>query len=388
MQTIAENILNPHRHQLSEEAKKRLRWMYIIKYECASNVTKAAKKIGISRTWLSLIHSKWQTNKCDARSLEPESRAPHDTSNRKRIDKKAEDKIVEMRKKYPTWGKDKIARILKRDFKISIGPTTANRYMQKHNLISVKLSNKNKLAHKNKIALKQKVRPPKVIKDLKPGALMEKDMKFITKKGCFLDTEKYKAKENFWLQHTLIDSFTRVRRLELAEDGSALTALALHKEAEKRLPFAVACINTDNGAENEKEFNRYLEKKEIVHFFSRSGTPTDNPRVERSHLTDDLEFYKQGNLKETFSEQKTALKEWEDTYNDVRPHQALGQLTPMEFYALWKKSPDEAYVICNKYQTYLKKQSLRLASSRQLKKKEQIEKLMQQIDEKLKNNFK
>ena len=33
MQIIAENILNPQRYHLSAEAKKRLRWMYIIHYK-------------------------------------------------------------------------------------------------------------------------------------------------------------------------------------------------------------------------------------------------------------------------------------------------------------------------------------------------------------------
>lgn len=388
MQTIVENILNPLRYHLSDEAKKRLKWMYIIKYQCEGNISQASKKIGISRVWLSQLHSHWQTHKCNPCSLEPESRAPHDTSKRKRISSEAEKKIIAIRKKYKTWGKDKINRALSRDYQIEVGPTTVNRYLIKHDLIDVKLSNKNKLAHQNKIAQKQKMRPPKDIKDLKPGALMEKDMKFIVKMGCFLNLEKRKAKENFWLQHTLIDSFTRIRALELVEEGSSKTALMAQKVAEKRLPFAIACLNTDNGSENEKEFDELLVEKEIVHFFSRSGTPTDNPRVERSHLTDDLEFYKQGNLKKTFEKQQKALKEWERVYNYERPHQALGQLTPMEFYRLWKKSPDQAYAIRDKYQAYLKKQSVRLATSRQIKKKEQIEKLMSQIDKKLANNFK
>jgi len=49
MQTKAENLLNPFRHHLSESAKKRLRWLYIVYYEADNNVTRAANKIGISR---------------------------------------------------------------------------------------------------------------------------------------------------------------------------------------------------------------------------------------------------------------------------------------------------------------------------------------------------
>jgi len=382
MQTVAENILNPLRYHLSREAKKRLKWMYLIKYECGENITKSANKIGISRQWLSTIYSKWKKSNEDPRVLEPTSKAPKNTNNRKRIEKDAEEKIIEIRKKYH-WGKDKIATVLKRDYDLKAGATTVNRYLDKHGLLSIKISNKNRIAYRNKVEQKQKMRPPKEIKDYKPGALIEKDMKFIVKTGQFRNYEKYKAKENFWNQHTVIDSFTRIRTIGLAEDGSSKTAEAVQKECAKRMPFPIACCNTDNGAENEKDFNLYLEKNNIVHFYSRSGTPTDNPRVERSHLTDDLEFYDHGNICKTFAEQKEKLFDWEFTYNYIRPHQALGNLTPIEFYKLWRKNPDKAHAISDKWNRHLIKQRKRLANSRKIKKKEKIERLMSQIDKRL-----
>ena len=386
MQTKVESKLNPFKYPLSDEAKKRLKWMYVIDYECAGKIAKAARKIGISRQWLSTIHSVWASAQKEPYSLEPESRAPRDTNNRKRIDQRVEAKIIEIRKKYQPWGKDKLTVILKRDYQIIAGASTVNRYLHKHNLIDPKLSEKNKLAwqrKKEKTNLKFKMRPPAVIKDYKPGALMEKDMKLVLKMGIFTNADKQRAKENFWYQHTLVDSFTRVRVIGLAEDSNSRTAVAVQERAVSRLPFTIAAINNDNGGENEKDFSAYLEKEKVAQFFSRAGTPTDNPRVERSHLTDELEFYAQGNLYKNFNEQTKAVSIWEHTYNFVRPHQALGYLTPMEFYELWKSDPEEAHRIKNKYSAYLKKQSRRLAKSRQMKNKEQIEKLMQFIDKKL-----
>lgn len=387
MQTVAENILNPQRYHLSEEAKKRLRWMYIIHYKCGGNIAKAARQIGKSRTWLSLIHSKWEFGGRNPKSLEPESKAPHDTGNRKRIAKEKEDKIIELRNAYH-WGKDKLAVVMDRDHKMKIGATTVNRYLIKNDLVDAKLSYKNKMAHKNKVEQTQKMRPPSAIKDCKPGALIEKDMKFIRKKGCFINMEKLKARENFYLQHTVIDSFTRIRMLGLSVDSKSKTAVAVQEKNIRRFPFPIACMNTDNGAENAGDFNDYLKEKGIVHFFSRSATPTDNPRVERSHLTDDKEFYNWGNVHDTFEEQEIANLEWERVYNYVRPHQALGNLTPMEFYELYKKDATAAYAIVEKYQKYLKKQRARLSVARKMKKKEAIEELMAQIDRKLANNLK
>ena len=386
MQTQAEIKLNRLRHYLSPEAKKRLKWMYVIRYECDNSISQAAKRIGISRTWLSQVHGRWKNHHEDPRSLEPESRAPNNTDNRKRIGKVIENKIVEIRKKHQPWGKDKLSVILARDYQLIAGASTVNRYLHKYNLIDPKLSKKNKLAwqrNKERINLKFKIRPPSIIKDYKPGALMEKDMKLVLKMGIFTNQDKHRAKENFWYQHTLIDSFTRIRAIGLAEDSNSRTAVAVQEQAASRLPFAIAAINNDNGGENEKDFADYLEKEKVAQFFSRSGTPTDNPRVERSHLTDELEFYAQGNLCKNFNDQVGVISEWEHTYNFVRPHQALGYLTPMEFYELWQSDPEEAYRIKNKYSAYLKKQSRRLAKSRKMKNKEQIENLMKFIDKKL-----
>jgi hypothetical protein len=126
-----------------------------------------------------------------------------------------------------------------------------------------------------------------------------------------------------------------------------------------------------------------LKKDKVFHFNSNKGTPTDNPRVERSHLTDEVEFYQKGGYKKTFEEQAKAIKDWEYFYNWKRPHQALGYLTPIAFHELWKTDKEKAYLIVETYQKYLKKQSLRLASARRIKKKEQVEKLMEFIDVKI-----
>lgn len=387
MQNKAECLLNPWGCPLSGEAKKRLKWMYVIQFECGNQITKAAKKIGVSRQWLSKIHSQFEKSHRDPKSLEPESRAPNNTKKRKKINAKTKAAIVSARNKYH-WGKDKLTTILDTEYKIKVSSTTINRYLNQKGLIDIKISNRIKMAHKNKVELTQKCRPPQELKDYKPGALIEKDMKFILKLGQFINFEKCKAKENFWNQHTVIDSFTRIRTLGLAKDGSSQTAVIVQEECVSRLPFAIACVNTDNGSENEKDFNQYLAEKNIIHFYSRSGTPTDNPRVERSHLTDEIEFYQQGGVCKTFEAQKKKLAKWEDLYNNVRPHQALSNLTPMAFYELYKASPEAAYKIVEKWKVYLRKQSQRLANSRKIKNKEKIAKMMAQIDLKLAGSYK
>lgn len=393
MQTIAENKLNPCRYYLSAEAKKRLRWMYLLYDTHNGNVTKAAQKIGLSRQWLSTIKATFERHAKDPRSLEPDSRAPHHTAQRQRITPTVERTILHVRDTTPGWGKEKLQRILQRDHAIIVGASTVNRYLKKHHRLDPKISKKNAQAwvHKQRREhaaasqplFKVKFRPPHQLKDLAPGALVEKDMKFIMKQGQCMNTEKHKAKENFFYQHTMIDSFTRLRALALVDSADSSTAAMAYVKASQRFPFPIACINTDNGGENGKDFSAALQSSQVFQFYSSVGTPTDNPRVERSHLTDDREFYHRGNTFLSYEEQRARLLHWERRYNTERPHQALGYHTPMEFYRLWKKDATAAQAITSHWQSYLHKQRKRLASARRMKRTEQTEAVMQFIDAKL-----
>lgn len=382
MHTKYEVALNPKRYQLSESARQRLKWIWQLQTEYTGNVSRAASRLKLSRQWLSTLKNLWLKADKDPRKLEPKSRAPHNTGNRKRISQTVIDKIITLRKNYPVWGKEKIARLMWTEHQIKVGHNTVNRYLSRAKLLNVRISRKNKAAFKNKVLTQRiKQRPPGIIKDYKPGALIEKDMKFILKQGKFINTQKFKANENFFFQHTMIDDFTRLRVLDVVPDADSLTAKKSFLKSKSRFPFSIVCLNTDSGGENGKDFADYLTHKNIVHFFSRTGTPTDNPRAERSHLTDEIEFYGQGNRQhKDLKGVKVAQRKWESTYNCTRPHQALGYLTPMEFYGLWKKKPKTAYKIKDKWQKYLTKQAKRQHTARRMNKKERIEALMQHID--------
>ena len=54
--------------------------------------------------------------------------------------------------------------------------------------------------------------------------------------------------------------------------------------------------------------------------------------VERSHRTDDDEFWLAKELSPETEELRIQVKKWQQEYNTERPHQALGYLTPDEFY--------------------------------------------------------
>jgi transposase InsO family protein len=170
--------------------------------------------------------------------------------------------------------------------------------------ILLKANQEKKKREENKeIVNNVKFRPPLFLRDYKPGAKVEKDMKLIPRLGI-----PHNSKKGFWYQQTIIDSFTKIRSLELTKNYESKTIADVLEPMLKRLGFSIATFNGDGGSENQGEVNKKLKELGIIHFQSRPGTPTDNPRVERSHKTDDDEFYNQGNMYRSFEKQKEALK--------------------------------------------------------------------------------
>src|SRR3990167_5142257 len=119
MQSIAEKRLNPNHYHLSPEAKKRLVWLHVLYYDQRGNVSSAARKIGISRPWISHLKQLFERNQKNPRCLEPQSRVPNDCTNRIRIPKTTADLIIKIRDdSLNAWGKEKIAWALQRDYQI------------------------------------------------------------------------------------------------------------------------------------------------------------------------------------------------------------------------------------------------------------------------------
>jgi len=74
-------------------------------------------------------------------------------------------------------------------------------------------------------------------------------------------------------------------------------------------------------------------KSLAFHIILSTRTVQSRTRVlKRAIQTDLKEFYQNCNFADTIEEQNRLLEEWDETYNSYRPHQAIGYLTPDEFY--------------------------------------------------------
>jgi IS30 family transposase len=96
-----------------------------------------------------------------------------------------------------------------------------------------------------------------------------------------------------------------------------------------KFPFRVHTIQTDNGHEFQAKFHWHCGDLGIRHVYIKPGKPNLNGKVERSHLTDDQEFYQLIEYTDDIDITKK-LEEWENFYNCHRPNFALKGKTPYE----------------------------------------------------------
>lgn len=96
------------------------------------------------------------------------------------------------------------------------------------------------------------------------------------------------------------------------------------------LPFAIKQVQTDNGSEFSDKFSWHLDDLGISHRKTRICSPEENGKVERSHRTDEREFYSINRFV-SIKHMKYLLRQWEREYNTKRQHMALGGKTPSEY---------------------------------------------------------
>ena len=87
------------------------------------------------------------------------------------------------------------------------------------------------------------------------------------------------------------DHLARKGVLGAAKRSTALEATRFLERARAAFPFAIWAVQTDGGSEYMAEFAQTVEALGITQYVNRPNYPKGQGRVERSFLTDDLEFH-------------------------------------------------------------------------------------------------
>lgn len=130
-----------------------------------------------------------------------------------------------------------------------------------------------------------------------PGQKCQIDVKFVPK-SCLVG----EAAQESYYQYTFIDEYSRFRILKAFKEHSTFSSTQFLKYVVEKFPYAIECIQTDNGSEftnamnNSKKalptlFEKTLADLGIKHKRIRVYTPRHNGKVERSHRKDNEEFY-------------------------------------------------------------------------------------------------
>ena len=131
---------------------------------------------------------------------------------------------------------------------------------------------------------------------------------------------------------TAIDLYSRFTFVFAYMRLSSAIASDFMMKLELIAPFKIKTIKTDNGMEFLGEFDLYLNKHGIKHYFSYPRTPKSNAYIERFNRTIQEEFVDAHlDLFEDMHTFNDKMMDYLIYYNTVRPHKSLNYQTPMGF---------------------------------------------------------
>jgi len=292
-----------HNVRLDSEAGFRLRVMDAYRRMESKNVRALCQTFGISKSWF----YKWKGryNPRNLTSLNGLSRKPKKLSS---IDWKIVIEICEWKRTHPKKSQYYLFNEWIKAGRVApCSPKTIYNWWKRRNLIITRYRRK-------------RVRSKLFNKARYPGELVQIDTKFLPRK-------KY--------QYTAIDVVSKWRYLEvyskLTQENTIDFVNKLLIEA-RRKRINIKLIQTDNGHEFQSELEEYLKGLEIKLQHTWIHTPDQNGVVERSHRTDEEEFYQETEIDYTNLEEiNTKIKVWLEYYNTKRLHFSLNYLTPEEY---------------------------------------------------------
>jgi putative transposase len=303
---------------LSPEALRRLK---IIDWHLSNgkNVSKTCRHFTIHRE---TFYRWWRRyNPKDLRTLEDRSSRPK-RCKRATWTKEEILAVKAVRERYPAWGKLKLAVLLSRqglDLSASrIGRILAHLKRTRQLIEPLRRFSARRRQWKRQYA----TRKPRTYEAKLPGDIVQ------------LDTMDVRPEYGIVLkQFTAVDVVSRWSVPTIASNATANLATKALEAIIARSPFPIRAIQVDGGSEFMAGFEDACQEKGILLFELPPRSPKLNGRVERANRTYRDEFYNCSDATPTVAGFAGHLRRWEHTYNHIRPHQALGHLTPAEFLA-------------------------------------------------------
>jgi putative transposase len=309
--------------EVSREARLRLQWMDYYQAH-GRNAALTCRHFGISRQTFYRWKRRYRPG--DLTTLESHSHRP------KRLRQptwspELSQAVLNLREEYPRWGKDKLVVLLRRE-EWQVSTSMVGRILKRlkeRGVLREPLPNAIS-ARRRHWPRPYAVRKPREYPVQQPGDLVQ------------VDTLDVRPLPGVILKHfTARDVVSRWDVVEVHTRATATTAAGFLEAILARTPFPVRALQVDGGSEFQADFEQACQERGIRLFALPPRSPKLNGCVERAQRTHQEEFYEvyDGELEST--PLSRALQHWEQVYNQVRPHQSLGYLTPQQFITRWQQ---------------------------------------------------
>src|ERR1700731_2071767 len=280
--------------ELSRAAQVRLAWMDF--YRRTQNVALTCRHFGISRQTFYRWLKRYEP--LDLTSLEERSHCPH-RQRRPTWSFLLERKVLTLRLQFPRWGKDKLA-VLLREQKFTVSTSMVGR-------ILTRLKRSGQLIEPPRPAVPGSRRPLRP----RPYAVRKPKQYAVSRPGDLVQVDTLDVRPVPGVVFKQFTAHDVISRWDVIQAHGRATAYAASQFRGLRL------------------------------FVLPPRSPKLNGAVERANRTHTEEFYQVTACSLEMNKLNRELRHWEKIYNTVRPHQALGYLTPLQFLRLnssqWKE---------------------------------------------------
>ena len=310
---------------LSREAGRRLKWFDHYSSH-GGNARQTCRYFGISPQTFYRWKRRYDPKRLE--SLEDRSHRPRHIRQPAYTSEEVE-AVLKLREQHPRWGKDKLAMLL-REQEQDMSASTVGRillYLKQRGVLREPIRN-HVSAHKRCQSRPYATRKPRDYNAREAGDIVQ------------LDTLDLRPLPGVVLKHfTAHDVVSKWDVISVHRQATAVTAANFLDTIQERLPFPVRALQVDGGSEFQAIFEQVRQQRGIKLFVLPPCSPKLNGGVERAHRTHTEEFYEVTDSSFDLAEIRQELLQfmvsrvepWEIIYNTVRPHQALGYLTPLKF---------------------------------------------------------
>jgi len=293
---------------MHKEAREEMRIRFklaVLEYSNHLGATKACKEFNVPRS----TFYNWKKKYDNEGRSGLYRKKPVAYSHPRKTSPEVVEKILELRTDYQI-GALRITYYLDRYHGIKISESTVSRVLRSNGLGRLPKTAPRRALHTKRYAKKV------------PGHHVQLDVKFLQ-----LKDQEGKIVKRY--QYTAIDDATRIRALQIYPNHNQDCAIKFMDYVIEKFPFRISTVRTDRGHEFQARFHWHVEDQGMQHVYIKPRTPQLNGKVERSHRTDQTEFYQLLTYTDDV-DLNAKLKAWESFYNYDRPHISLEGKTPYE----------------------------------------------------------